>query len=44
MVQNVTAEAMQDELFDIEIVDNKIFIAGYANSIDSDIPATPKKL
>jgi gliding motility-associated-like protein len=31
-----------DELLDIEIIGDKIFVAGYANSIDGDIPATQK--
>ena len=31
-----------DELLDIEIIDNKIYVAGYANSIDGDIPPTQK--
>lgn len=31
-----------EELLDIEVVNDKIFIAGYANSTDGDIPANQK--
>lgn len=31
-----------DELLDIEIINNKIYVAGYANSVDGDIPANQK--
>jgi gliding motility-associated-like protein len=31
-----------EELLDIEVIDNRIYIAGYANSIDGDIPANQK--
>lgn len=31
-----------DELLDIEIIGEKIYVAGYANSIDGDIPASQK--
>ena len=31
-----------DELFDMEIINGKIFLAGYANSIDGDIPPNQK--
>jgi gliding motility-associated-like protein len=31
-----------EELLDVEVIDNKIYVAGYANSIDGDIPANQK--
>lgn len=31
-----------EELLDIEVIDGKVFIAGYANSVDGDIPANQK--
>lgn len=31
-----------DELLDVEIINNKIYAAGYANSTDGDIPANQK--
>jgi len=31
-----------DELLDIELINNKIFVAGYANSTDGDIPPNQK--
>jgi gliding motility-associated-like protein len=31
-----------EELLDIEVINNKIYVAGYANSTDGDIPANQK--
>ncbi len=34
--------SMNEELLSIQILNNKIYVAGYANSIDGDIPPTQK--
>lgn len=31
-----------EELLDIEVIDSRIYVAGYANSVDGDIPANQK--